>query len=244
MSDYIIDYTEVQYVNFNQASIAVDACFLLAYLDVDDQRGDKVSELLAKWAEEEISELVITNKVAAEVVHNLFKNIIREILFLVHKMNKNRYKPSDEELELLGDLKTARNLAGYVPEQKLDKLVRSGELYHSIESILKDFKTNNSRNREGLHTYYNHAVSTFQGSIRDLSNELGLKISTPSFEEHDIQELALNIMRIQQLDVYDAFHIAYSSSHGCHYFATLDSDFIHTYYTEDTIGLLKILKIA
>lgn len=49
---------------------------------------------------------------------------------------------------------------------------------------------------------------------------------------------------MQQLDVFDAFHIASSKLHGCNYFATLDSDFVHSYYTPESIGELKILKVA
>ncbi|HWL25816.1 MAG TPA: hypothetical protein VNR38_19050 [Ureibacillus sp.] len=87
MSEFIIDSTDATFVDFNQASIAIDACFLLAYLDTDDPRGDKVSLLLDRWSKEKINELVITNKVAAEIIHNLFKNKIRDIIYLIHKMN-------------------------------------------------------------------------------------------------------------------------------------------------------------
>jgi predicted nucleic acid-binding protein len=243
MSDFIIDSDGVKYLDFNQASIAVDACFLLAYLDADDPRGDKVSVLLDKWSNDKISELVITNKVAAETIHNLFKNNIRDVLYLIHKMNTKRYRPNPKELEIIGDLNTARNLTKYVPRTKLDELVIQGELYYNIGNILKDFKANEV-NREGLHTYYNHAVETFQGTIRDLSIDLNINVTTPNLDNIVIQETALSIMRIQQLDVFDAFHIASSTLNGCNYFATLDSDFIHTYYSNDSIGYLKILKVA
>ncbi|WP_307345873.1 PIN domain-containing protein [Metabacillus malikii] len=144
---------------------------------------------------------------------------------------------------IIGDVTTARNLIKYVPSSKLDELVSNGELYYSIESILKDFKKK-QLNREGLHLYYNHAVDTYQGLIRDLSSDLSITVTTPDLDDYDVKELALNIMRMQQLDVFDAFHIASSSLQGCNYFATLDNDFIHTYYTIDIIGELKILKVA
>lgn len=60
MSGFIIDSNDVIYEDFSQASVAVDACFLLAYLDVDDPRGDRVSVLFDKWSKEKITELVIT----------------------------------------------------------------------------------------------------------------------------------------------------------------------------------------
>jgi predicted nucleic acid-binding protein len=243
MSDFIIDYNHINDLNFNKASIAVDACFLLAYLDMDDSRGDRVSILLDKWSTDKVNELVIPNKVAAEIIHNLFKNNIRNVLYLIHKINTNSYKPTMEELKIIGDLKTARNLAKYLPKPKLDELVRSGELYYSIENLLKDFKAQEV-NRDGLHTYYNHAVETFQGTIRDLLIDLSITVTTPDLDDNILQELALNIMRIQQLDVFDAFHIASATLYGCHFFATLDSDFIHTYYSKDSMGDLKILKIA
>ncbi|UTW70109.1 hypothetical protein KHA80_05395 [Anaerobacillus sp. HL2] len=52
MSSFIIDSNDVIYEDFSQASVAVDACFLLAYLDADDSRGDRVAELLDKWSKE------------------------------------------------------------------------------------------------------------------------------------------------------------------------------------------------
>ncbi|MFE8696058.1 hypothetical protein ACFYKT_06800 [Cytobacillus sp. FJAT-53684] len=97
MSGFIIDSNDVIYEDFSQASVAVDACFLLAYLDTDDPRGDKFSELFDTWSKENITELVITNKVAAEVVHNLFKNTIRDVLYLVHKINTSGYKPTPDD---------------------------------------------------------------------------------------------------------------------------------------------------
>jgi predicted nucleic acid-binding protein len=243
MSEFIIDSTDATFVDFNQASIAIDACFLLAYLDNDDPRGDKVSLLLDKWSKEKINELVITNKVAAEIMHNLFKNKIRDIIYLIHKMNTQKYSPTKEELQIIGDINTARNLIKYVPKSKLDELVKCGELYYNIGTILKDYKLNES-NREGLHCYYSHAVETFQGTIRDLSTDFSINVTTPDLDDNEVQELALSLVRMQQLDVFDAFHIASSSINGCNFFATLDIDFIHSYYTKETIGELKILKVA
>ncbi|MDQ0233074.1 hypothetical protein [Metabacillus malikii] len=37
MSEFIIDSNDIIYEDFSQASVAVDACFLLAYLDTDDR---------------------------------------------------------------------------------------------------------------------------------------------------------------------------------------------------------------
>jgi predicted nucleic acid-binding protein len=243
MSDFIVDSNEVSHVDFSQASIAIDACFLLAYLDTDDPRGDKVSLLLDRWSKDKINELVITNKIAAEIIHNLFKNNIRNVLYLIHKMNTQKHRPTNDELKIIGDMTTARNLTKYVPKSKLEELIKCGELNYRIGTILKNFKANESY-REGLHFYYNHAVETFQGTIRDFSTDHSINVTTPDLDDNDVQELALNLMRMQQLDVFDAFHIASSTINGCHYFATLDSDFIHSYYTEESIGKLKILKVA
>lgn len=243
MTKFIIDSSDVKEQNFKQASIAIDACFLLAYLDSDDPRGDKVSELLDLWSKEQIMEIVISNNVAAEVVNNLFKNNIRNVLYLMHKKNSRGYKLTSEDYSIIGDYQTANKLTSLVEKKKLDKLVYNGEFYHNIGSIIKEYKVTTT-DRAGLHQYYNHAIDTFQDLLRDLSVYLDFRVTTPEINDNDLKDLAFSIMRIQQLDVFDAFHIASSKLHGCNYFATLDNDFIHTYYSEGDVGELKIVKVS
>ncbi|UTW70108.1 hypothetical protein KHA80_05390 [Anaerobacillus sp. HL2] len=72
----------------------------------------------------------------------------------------------------------------------MDELVRSGELYCSIDNILKDFKKNQIH-REGLHIYYNHAVDTFQGLIRDISIDLLITVTIPDLDDNDVQRISI-----------------------------------------------------
>ncbi|OOE05589.1 hypothetical protein BO219_01880 [Anoxybacillus kestanbolensis] len=58
----------------------------------------------------------------------------------------------------------------------------------------------------------------------------------------DIQQLTLAQMKLLQLEVYDALHYALALYHGYDYFATLDGDFVHDLYSENS--KTKILKIA
>jgi predicted nucleic acid-binding protein len=239
---------DIMHTKFGQASIYVDACFLLTYLDLDDYRGDKVAKIIDRWSEAGIKEISISNHVVGEVIHNLFKNRIREVLSIAYKISKSKkykhfkYDPNEEELEIIGDRKTADRLMRLVPESKLEILLKEKELYYNIDQLVKEFKNQYSANREGLHCYYNHAVDTFENIIRDLS---AININTVTLSSDETtQQVANSYMRLQQLDAHDALHLAVARVHGCHYFATLDGDFIHSYYSKEYMGEMKIIRIA
>lgn len=106
MDRYIIDGTEVKEISYHQASIFVDACFFLAYIDLDDPRGDYVLTILDIWKEHEVKEVIISNHVASETIHNIFKNHIRETLSLTHKALRQRYQLTDDDMQIIGDYQT------------------------------------------------------------------------------------------------------------------------------------------
>jgi predicted nucleic acid-binding protein len=56
--------------DFKQASVYVDACFCLAYIDPLDSRGDKVAEIIDKWSSENLECVYISNHVMSEIVNN------------------------------------------------------------------------------------------------------------------------------------------------------------------------------
>jgi hypothetical protein len=46
MSDFVVSSEQITNINFEQASVYVDACFVLAYLNPDDNRSDKAADAL------------------------------------------------------------------------------------------------------------------------------------------------------------------------------------------------------
>ncbi len=242
MSGFVIDFNGIKHIDFHQASIYTDACFLLSYLDLSDNRGDKVSAVIDKWSKDEIKEIAISNHVMGEVVHTLFKNHIRDVLTIVHKSRINNEKICNDDLSLIGDLWISNKITDLVPRKKLDTLLVEGELFYNIDTLIKDFKNTYDKKRQGLDFYYNEAVNKYNGMLHDLS-ELGLKIVISNSTE-DVHHLALSIMRTSQIDSHDAIHLAIARLQQYEYFATLDSDFVHNYYSKELIGKLRILKVS
>jgi signal-transduction protein with cAMP-binding, CBS, and nucleotidyltransferase domain len=80
----ILSFNEIMDEDFKQASVYVDACFCLAYIDPLDSRGDKVAEIIDKWSSENVECVYISNHVMSEIVNNLFKSNILYILELYH----------------------------------------------------------------------------------------------------------------------------------------------------------------
>jgi predicted nucleic acid-binding protein len=249
MSEFIIDFMDdIIHTKFGQASIYVDACFLLAYMDLDDVNGDKVAKIIDTWSKAGIKEIAISNHVVGEVIHNLFKNRIREVLSITYKMKKSKkykdfkYEPDEDNIKTIGDRQTANRLMQLVPERKLELLLEERELYQNIDQLIKSFKKEYSCDREGIHSYYNHAVDIFENIIRDFSS---ININTITLvSDETAQQVANSYIRLQQLDAHDALHLAIARVNQCDYFATLDGDFVHSYYSKEDMGEMKIIRVA
>ncbi|MCT2534850.1 PIN domain-containing protein [Aquibacillus koreensis] len=178
--------------------------------------------------------------VVTEVIHNLFKNHIRNVLVITHKIiNKPHYRLSHEEKIEIGDIETSKRLHSLIPKQKIQRLVNTGEFSHSIEQLMKGFKLQFPQHRDYLEHYYKNSVQTYS----DFERKIGFKIITPNSDE-TTQFHALNHIKFFQLGPADAIHLALTAQHNINYFATLDSDFVHTYYSEVSIGTVRILKVA
>lgn len=54
----VLDFNDIKYIDYHQASINLDACFILAYFDFNDDRGDRVAEILNKWSKDKVKNLV------------------------------------------------------------------------------------------------------------------------------------------------------------------------------------------
>ncbi|WP_052144936.1 hypothetical protein [Halalkalibacter okhensis] len=242
-SNIVIEFEEMIDIDFTQASIYMDACFILAYLDSKDARGDKVANIMEKWDKDGIDCVAISNLVMSEVVHNLFKNEIRNVLALTHKILKREkgrsFTPTAEELDVLNDFETAKRLTSLIPKSKLDDLIRTGQLHYSIEELLKQYKIRFPLDRDPLHHYYNKSVDSYNAFVEGI----GFKVLTPD-SGFSTQLAASSYIKLFQLSPYDAFHLALAAENHFDYLATLDSDFVHNYYTKENIGFFKVLKVA
>lgn len=231
----VLDFNDIKHINYHQASINLDACFILAYFDFNDYRGDRVAEILNKWSKDKVKNLVISTYVLGEVIHNLFKNLIREDI--VNLNNKN-YS------ELVGDVKTVDRMLKIVPKDYKNYFKKTDVLNINVDTLMKEFKRLYPSNRVGLDIYYNEAVDKFSEFINYLYNDLNIEVITPP-SDTTTKDLALLNMRIQQLSIYDAYHIAITSQYQFDYFATLDGDFEQNYYSKNESQTeVKIIKIA
>lgn len=231
----VLDFNDIKHINYHQASINLDACFVLAYFDFNDDRGDRVAEILNKWSKDQVKNLVISTHVLGEVIHNLFKNLVREDI--ANFYNKNY-------TELVGDVRTVDRMLKITPHNSKEYFIKTGILNINVDTLMKEFKRLFPSNRDGLDIYYNKAVDKFSGFINYLYNELNIDVITPS-SDTTTKDLALLNMRIQQLSIYDAYHIAITSQYQFDYFATLDGDFEQNYYSKNESQVeVNILKIA
>ncbi|WP_407272064.1 hypothetical protein [Radiobacillus sp. PE A8.2] len=239
-NNFVIEYEEIKEIDFRQASIYLDACFILSYLDSDDIRGDKVAEIFSKWEQDGVKCIAISNMVVTEVIHNLFKNHIRNVLTIANSVIKNpTYPLSHKDLYEIGNIETAKRLHSLVPKKRIEKLVQTGELIYPIEQLMKDFKLQFPQHRDYLKHYYKNSVQIYS----TFEEQIGFRIITP-YSDETTQHHALNHFKYFQLGPADAIHLALTTQHEINYFATLDSDFVHTYYTEESIGIVRILKVA
>ncbi|MCC3359129.1 hypothetical protein [Bacillus sp. REN16] len=59
--DFIIDGEQIDFEDFSGASIYLDACFILTYLDKTDSRRTEVARVLDVWADFEDVVIGISN---------------------------------------------------------------------------------------------------------------------------------------------------------------------------------------
>ncbi|WP_167577965.1 PIN domain-containing protein [Ammoniphilus sp. YIM 78166] len=232
-----MSYDECLERNFRQASIYLDACFILAFLDEEHPRCNDVSNLVMQWYDMGIDKIGLSNHIYSEVVFNLFKNRIIRVLELSHLMATRRKVLSDEEALEIGDISTANYLRGLVSKDKLERIVNKKKPYHiDVMEIIKIVKVSN-KHRVNLSIYYDSAINAYESFVRDLQESFNFEtdfLNSDFISQIGASRLSTNFL----LDIYDALHLAIAEQHGYSYLATLDSDF--TYLTGNKTVILKI----
>lgn len=244
----VLQYEEALDIDFGQASICLDACLILAFLDSDDVRGDAVGNMLAKWKEDGVEKIGIPSQVHNEVIHNLFKNIVLKALVSAKKYQLNMDKRKQQKYNLtfeeksLGEMRVSQDLLRFSPKQPIIDILQGRRVQIPISNILKEYKKTLPELRTSLTTFYSSALHTMHQFINTLSSDFGFRVDFLEINQDSIN-LAESYMRLFQLEIFDAMHLASSQYNYYHYFATLDKDFVHNLYQTNNISI-KILNIA
>lgn len=234
---FVLTFEDARHENFEQASIYIDACFILAYMNSDDPRGDKVCEMLQKWQEEGIAQLGISSHVFGEVIHQLF---MQEILFPLEIYHNKQQRPKlkSSSYTQLGSLEEPTAFLYDVWKKEIPSFYNK-HFVVNVSRLIKSVKNRYPSQRNKLQIFYNNAIDRYNEFLSALRNNFHVSFLNTNI---DIQQLTLAQMKLLQLEVYDALHYALALYHGYDYFATLDGDFVHDLYSENS--KTKILKIA
>jgi predicted nucleic acid-binding protein len=240
----VLDYQEILDVNFGQASICVDACFILAFLDSNDARGDAVGNVLVKWQQDGIEKIGIPVQVFMEVVHNLMKNSVLKAVKSAAKhqntIGRGRKILLSHEEKALSQMGFSKALLRFTPKEAVQRILQGKSLAHPVSEIIKDFKRTLPDRRTELTPLYQESVKVINGFIETLTNDFEFKVDILGIDI-DSKDAAVSYMSLFQLEIFDAMHLASTYFHSYDYFATLDRDFTHNLYTAN---LPKILNIA
>lgn len=250
LMDFIIDSEQMDSEDFSGASIYLDACFILAYLDKTDHRRYDVARVLDVWSDYEDVVLGMSNHTVAEVINRLFQMRILGALQVYHENNKllNQTKNGYEKLnaqkkEQLLDLDGARYLYGLAKKSEILKLYNK-EVSVKISELIKLAKED-EKNRSKLDVFYNVAVDTFEAFVHCMKEELhfrDVEILDSLAQPH--YQIAKSNMRIMQLDIIDSFHLGIAQHNFYDFLATLDSDFVHNFYSKGPASSTRIIKVA
>lgn len=243
MSARILRFEDLNYESFEQASIYVDACFLLAFLDENgDDNGELVERFLDKMQKDKIKELLISNHVFSEVIQHLFIGHIYNVVYLAYRKFHIGEELSNEENEILGDPFVARKLMQLIDNRKLEGIRQKDEVFIPVKEIIKTYKER-YQDRDSLNHYYDSVVQTFNLLFNTISELFKIEVKHVSSDEKTFY-IAQEFMSELQLEVKDSLHLAVAKQHGADYFATLDGDFVHKFYTDDHLENTTIFHIS
>lgn len=247
--NFILDAEQIDLEDYSGASIYLDACFILTFLDKSDSRRSDVARVLDMWADYPDVILGMSNHTVTEVINRIFQMCILGSLQVYHENNKliNQTRDGYEKLnaqekEQLVDLDSARYLFGLAKNEEILRFYKK-EISVNVVDLIKRAKSDEMK-RDKLNVFYHIAVNKFEAFINSMRSQLGFKVEILDSREDPHYQVAKAAMRITQLDITDAFHLAIAQSNDYNFLATLDSDFIHNLYSNSTSLSMKIIKVA
>lgn len=250
--DFIIGGEQVDQVDFSGASIFLDACFILAFLDLDDNRRHEVARVLDVWSNHPAVILGVSNHTVAEVINRLFQVKILGALEVYHQNNKlinqtrdGFNKLSSKQKKRLLDLDGTRFLYGLAKREDIISFYNKNvNLNVNVMELVKLAKKDEVK-RNKLDAFYQAAVDTFEEFVQKMTDELGIEVVEILDSTADISYPAAKVFMQQfQLDIIDSFHLAIAQENEYNYLATLDGDFVNNFYSRGTSLSTKIIKIA
>lgn len=247
--DFIIDGEQIDSEDFSAASIYLDACFILTYLDKTDHRRIEVARVLDVWADYDDVTLGMSNHTVAEVINRLFQILVLGSLQVYHENNqlinqtRNGYQQLQEvDKQKLLDLDSTRYLYSLAKKSEIMKYYRK-EININTAELIKLAKVDEGK-RSKLDVFYNAAVSSFSAFITSMRDELEFNVEILDSLADSHYDMAISNMRIMQLDIIDSFHLAIAQENDYDFLATLDSDFVHNFYQKNPSLSTRIIKVA
>ena len=145
-----------------QAFYYLDACFILAYLDSDDVRGEKVAEMLDEWSENK-SKVCISNQTFIEVCHTRFKRNIIQAIELVDRNHAKIQKYgmhslSSDTLHLMVEPNSAEYLHSIAKKNKYFQ--NRNKFVGDVNELVKIVKER-MQGRQHLKSFYQSAVDKY-----------------------------------------------------------------------------------
>ncbi|MGY3718060.1 hypothetical protein ACWE42_21325 [Sutcliffiella cohnii] len=249
---FILDGNQIDQEDFSGASIYLDACFVLAFLDLDDNRRPEVARALDVWSDYTGVILGVSNHTVAEVINRLFQIKVLGALEVYHQNNKlinqtsNGFKKlSPDQKNRLLDLDGAKFLYRLAKREDIIRLYNKNiNVSVNVMELIKLAKKDEA-NRHILEIFYRDAINTFELFIQNMTDELWFETVEILDSTADISYPAAKVFMQQfQLDITDSFHLAIAHENNYNYLATLDGDFVNTFYSRSSTLTTKIIKVA
>jgi predicted nucleic acid-binding protein len=238
----LIDATAALHMDFSQAFVYPDACFMLSFLDSDDHRGDDVAKLIDMWKDRNVT-IGLSTHVYQEVVGVLFKNTILRSLEIQSSLELGKKRmPALTSLDHKGlvNPESARFL--YKVGRQVKMIDDRGKFKGSVFDLLK-YAKERELEKSLLQPYYSTASQEYTDFITLLT--ANFNVFTEVLETNGtILDTANSFTHLLQLDSTDAVHYAIAVENDYNYLVTLDGDFSNATY--DNIPNLKtnVIKVA
>lgn len=240
-------FNEIEQLDFSEASIYLDACFIIKVLEDESSLRKKVNSLLAKWSRLNV-DIFLSPFTASEVIHALLKRNIYSAIEMEYKKTNNMPMSNWEKMRY-HTYPSSALLYHHVEERVLNQFIRAPRSsFIDVASLLKRVKNScKDGELESLSFYYTHAVETFDALLKTWEH-LGLTNIHILELSRDIYDNALVFIQSLLLETNDAFHFACAESLSTEdketYFVTLDRDFITSFNNSNQFFSTNVIRIA
>lgn len=245
--EFVQFYSGAFHKDFSQASVYLDACFILGYLDTKHPYITRIDALIDKWIDCGVT-VGISNHVFQEVVNTLLINEIHTVIELAYLKNSSNpihqkiwEKQNEVEHDRMGDEGVAKQLLHLAGKERVQKRYQGYNVTINVKDLLKQAKSHIS-DREKLNRYYQNALHVYNAFLEGLA-DLGIAVRHLE-SDHLALDTAKAYMQLFQLEPADALHLALARVNEFDYLVTLDSDYVHNLYRKELTGPTQILKIG